>query len=1768
MKISIYLKHIIVVAAYVLLAMFFSANTALAQKEAEKIKTYLQTNAASHHLSVNDIQEMTISSQYLSPTTGWYHVYYNQLYQSIEVYNGVLNAVLVNDKVENVSNNFVENIAAKVPSGITGLQLSPLSAINKAASHLGLTHNPLDTKEQNVIRLANGQVSKAVYSNAGLSNETIPVKLYWLPYTDTLSNNATISVHLVWSVEIYTKDRKNYWVTQVDAHSGEILNVDDQVLKCNFDTPEQATHQHDHTQNTSSDAPVKSNSRLTPVAANSYYVFDLPIESPNHGAQTIVTNPYTKFVPSGTGPGATNGWHNDGTTDYTTTRGNNVFAREDIDGNNEYNMGTSPTSATLDFNYPYTHGLNTVAGNRDAAITNLFYWNNLVHDILWKYGFDEPSGNFQKDNMGRGGLGNDYVLADAQDGARMNNANFSPAVDGLNSRIQMFLYTPSSLYQPDTDFDNGIITHEYGHGWSIRLTGGPATVSCLWNLEQPGEGWSDYLALMLTTQWTTLTPSVASANIARGMGTYVRSAPPTSGGIRLYPYSYDMANVNSAVTYDKVATWPVPHGIGSIWATMLWDMTWEIIFQDNQIVNDIYNTTNVVGNIAALKLVNEGIRLQKCSPSFIDARNAILKADSLLFNSRYRCAIWKAFTRRGLGVNASTGNSSNDRIVIQDFTPMTNNGRVLTSPTQTSVCSHSAINYTATFTGAGTPTVNWARATVAGISNAAGSGKTATINETLINTTGNPVTVTYKLYLSPSSCQGPLELKVVVNPAPLTSIASYEVCKDGTIPVGQGLVATEIPYANSLAGSVVAGPTYWRGRGDNVSIYIPVSNGIGDNVYFQTHTFVPAISGVVSVEVVAASFNLGYPYDTYLSLYQTSFNPASPATNFLAGDDDSGTLQYSSKITYNFTAGTTYILVVAHYYNGSVGTYQLQATANIFGDANSWYAASTGGSPLVTGNLFNPVGVAGSGIPDTATPLTKTFYLGSSVYSCRATATFTINSPSVGGSIAGSTTACADLNKGELTLSGYSSAIVRWESSTDNFTNVTELANTAATIIYTNLTQTTQYRAVIKNGACPTINSAIATITRTSPTLPTINNYDLCQYSPLIVGGGFSVPFNSHNGIVTGSLLNESPTYRRGDGNNMTTYVGVGLGGESVYYRTHTFVSPFSGTIYIYTWDGTLNGRSRSDTYLTLYQTSFNPADPATNFLVGDNDSGNSLTPYGSRIGYNFTAGSTYVLVVASHENGVTGSYEVRAGLNIFSGNTINWYNYSTGGASLATGNIFNPIGVTGTGVPNTSSPIAKTFFVETPSSPGCRVPVLFNIHQTPVGGNVVGSTTVCSNTNSGTLTLNGYAGSISKWQSSTDNFATVTNIANTTTTLNYSDVAQTTQFRAFIESGVCVGVASQKALVARANRPETATGYSICKDATIPVGQGLVNTNPGYTNRVSGQFVAGSPTYAHAWGNDARVYYPTWLGVDSVYYHTYTFTPTTTGPVTIEVVAANLTGLTYPYDTYIALYQNSFEPGSPATNFVVGDDNRGTLPYASTITETLIAGTTYVLVISPHINKVVGTYEIEATDNIFGNPTNWYDTPSGGATLATGNIFNPVGIAGSGILNTATPIAKTFYTGYPALGSCLAPATFSINPIYTPSLTGSTRCSPGTSILTATGCTGGTVNWYDSMSGTAIATGTSFTTPSVSVTTTYYADCNNGICTSERIAAIAAIGATDATYSISQTAGNYQVNQTITSSANVATGVNYFAGKTIILMPGFQAGSEEVFLAKIQDCP
>lgn len=213
------------------------------------------------------------------------------------------------------------------------------------------------------------------------------------------------------------------------------------------------------------------------------------------------------------------------------------------------------------------------------------------------------------------------------------------------------------------DLDTATIIHEYGHGLSNRLTGGPG-VNCLSGQEQMGEGWSDYVALVAL-----IDTELDDPDGVRGIFPYVVFEPPRTGpGLRPRPYSrtWDI----QPFSYDSIKTggWlanaagnptslSAPHGIGHGWASILWDMTWDLIDKHGFNPN-LYDDWSTGGNNLAFQLVVDGLKIQGCNPTFITGRDAILAADQVLTGGENQCTIWAAFARRGLGFGANDGGTT------------------------------------------------------------------------------------------------------------------------------------------------------------------------------------------------------------------------------------------------------------------------------------------------------------------------------------------------------------------------------------------------------------------------------------------------------------------------------------------------------------------------------------------------------------------------------------------------------------------------------------------------------------------------------------------------------------------------------------------------------------------------------------------------------------------------------------------------------------------------------------------------------------------------------------------------------------------------------------------------------------------------------------------------------------------------------------------------------------------------------------------------------
>jgi PKD repeat protein len=756
---------------YFFIVLFFTQNIFAQQ---ELIQGFLEDRKTELGLSSQDISDWVVYDNYFSDNLGMTHVHIRQTHEGIELYNAVANFNIKDAAVFSMGQRLESKIASRINTTVP--KISPLEAIEMAAAALQQEYS------ETAILLETKNSKEFIFSAKGLSLENIPVKLMFQPMPEG-------EILLVWDMSIYQKDKKHWWSLRVDALTGKILDKVDWVMHCDFGS---CGHQWHGPSKRPLPAP---DDLLPPPSTDQYRVFAIPTESPTHGPRTLVVGPYNTLA-------SPYGWHDTNGApgaEFTTTRGNNVNAMEDADGNN--GTGYAPNGgAALNFDFPLN--LNQDAVNyRDAAITNLFYMNNIMHDIWYHYGFNEASGNFQENNYGRGGAQNDGVIADAQDGSGTNNANFATPADGTRPRMQMFLWTNSISYlltvnsptsfagqygaieagfgpavpatpltanlalmtdatpdlydgcnpltnaaamvgriavvrrgtcafvdkvqaaqnagalavivvnnapgapivmggtsttinipsvmvsqedgdelinaliagtvinvtlqnnggpfDLDGDFDNGIIAHEYGHGISTRLTGGPSNSNCLSNDEQMGEGWSDWFGLMLTIE-----PG-DTATDRRGIGTFAIGEPTNGTGIRPAPYSTDFAinNVTYAATNNTGAI-SMPHGIGFVWCTMLWDMTWDLIGQYGY-DNNLYTGTG--GNNIAMNLVTTALKLQPCSPGFVDGRNAILQADSILYAGANRCLIWRAFARRGLGASASQGNSNSRTDQVEAF---------------------------------------------------------------------------------------------------------------------------------------------------------------------------------------------------------------------------------------------------------------------------------------------------------------------------------------------------------------------------------------------------------------------------------------------------------------------------------------------------------------------------------------------------------------------------------------------------------------------------------------------------------------------------------------------------------------------------------------------------------------------------------------------------------------------------------------------------------------------------------------------------------------------------------------------------------------------------------------------------------------------------------------------------------------------------------------------------------------------------------------------
>ena len=383
--------------AVYLLFLLFTTSLISQQKNSAKIESYLNEN-----FSLSKDMYKVLSSIENNPN---YDVYYiQQKFNGIAVHNAISSMAIKNGEVKSYNNRFVNRIFGK--GALVMPKIDRYSAIEKGLNEL--------------------KINEFKNSPTGLTQTNpynIEAKLVYVVVNDRLN--------LSWNFNIITTDHKNWYDIFVSTEDGKVLKTENWIVTCKFDADGNHSHKHSH-------KSTNNNFDKSFVDGSSYNVVALPSPSPNHGPFVILENPADPTA-------SPFGWHDtDGIVgaEFTYTRGNNVWAREDDEGDGfQSGWDYSPDGGDeLNFNYDANLELQPEE-HMDVSITNLFYVNNMMHDIWYKYGFDEASGNFQENNYGNSGLGSDSVNADGQDGSGFNNASFGTPPDGQNPQMTMYLWS-------------------------------------------------------------------------------------------------------------------------------------------------------------------------------------------------------------------------------------------------------------------------------------------------------------------------------------------------------------------------------------------------------------------------------------------------------------------------------------------------------------------------------------------------------------------------------------------------------------------------------------------------------------------------------------------------------------------------------------------------------------------------------------------------------------------------------------------------------------------------------------------------------------------------------------------------------------------------------------------------------------------------------------------------------------------------------------------------------------------------------------------------------------------------------------------------------------------------------------------------------------------------------------------------------------------------------------------------------------------------------
>ncbi len=605
------------------------------------VKEFLKRNTELVGMERDQIDLLKTFADYTNPNGDMAFVELEQHINGIEVFGGTVKAAFARTgEMVQINNNLAPGLDYSQVSRTFG---DPAAAYHRAASNVGVgVTRELSGRQSGDKR---GDDNKVAFGK-GESADTAE-KMYFPVEPGVIRPAWRVLVH---------KDVAAYYVL-IDAETGTVLwrknLVNDQTESATYNVYRNTTSM---LQAPDSPAPI------TPGPVN-----------PTLGTQGVqIERSDVTLIGNESWRSFNNlGWITDGTngTDGHTI-GNNVEAGLDLVAPDGIEAPQAGTGRVFSFDYNPPPGFNgttpdevTTDASRSGAVTQLFYLCNQFHDIMYQLGFTEEARNFQQDNFGRGGLGNDRVSCQAQDYNGTNNANFLTPSDGTRGRMQMYRFTNTPINRDGT-IDADIVVHEFTHGLTNRLIGNAGGLS---NNRGGGmgEGWSDYYAIALMTEPTDPIQGIYTTGAYATFNVFGLGSTNSYYGIRRMPYavmsftggpqnrphdSRTAGDVNigcsladGAFPPSFTGTCDQVHNTGEVWVSMLMEARGEMM----------QRLGVEAGNRRMLEIVTNGLKMTPNAPTFETARNAVISAALAMSPAAEAKAdadnVWRGFARRGLG---------------------------------------------------------------------------------------------------------------------------------------------------------------------------------------------------------------------------------------------------------------------------------------------------------------------------------------------------------------------------------------------------------------------------------------------------------------------------------------------------------------------------------------------------------------------------------------------------------------------------------------------------------------------------------------------------------------------------------------------------------------------------------------------------------------------------------------------------------------------------------------------------------------------------------------------------------------------------------------------------------------------------------------------------------------------------------------------------------------------------------------------------------------